>query len=85
MIEENGSHYVCVDHIKKNGEERRARFNPKHFLETLGTGTPCKDPNIFRYCEINKEGETVWRSFDCRRVFRLALLNRVIEFKDVKA
>ena len=63
-----GSQFVSVTFTKKDGTERQLTMNPKHVGEIKGTGTNCKDPNIFRVMDakINQ-----WRSFDARRVIKI--------------
>ena len=78
-IAEAGSHLVSVHFIKKDGTERQMTFNPLHFGEVKGTGHAIKDEesklNIVRCMDI-KQG---WRSFDCRRVFRIKVNGQITE------
>lgn len=78
-IKEAGSHFVSVHFIKQDGTERQMTFNPLHFGEVKGTGHPIKDPdaklNIVR-CMDTKKG---WRSFDCRRVFKIQVDGEVTQ------
>ena len=65
LIHEAGSRFVSVVFLKKDGQQRQLTFNPLDFSEIKGTGTPTKDPNIFR---IRDSKLSSWRSFDARRV-----------------
>jgi hypothetical protein len=80
-IAEAGSHLVSVHFIKKDGTERQMTFNPLHFGEVKGTGHAIKDEesklNIVRCMDI-KQG---WRSFDCRRVFRIKVNGQITELQ----
>ena len=80
-IAEAGSGFVSVYFTKKDGSERQMTFNPLHFGEVKGTGHALKDPeavqNIVRCMDIHKG----WRSFDCRRVFRMKVNGQLIEMK----
>lgn len=80
-IAEAGSHFVSVHFLKADGSERQMTFNPKHFGEVKGTGHAITDPekklNIVRCMDIEKG----WRSFDCRRVFRIKVNGEVIELQ----
>ena len=79
QIASAGSGFVSVYFTKLNGEERQMTFNPRHFGEVKGTGHAIKDPdalvNIVRCMDI-KNG---WRSFDCRRVFRMRVNGEVLD------
>lgn len=85
-IELAGSTFIGVDFLKKDGSERSIRFNPRDWNEIKGTGSVCSDPNIFRIREINnkEEGKTTWRSFDARRVVRISVKGKEINFKAVE-
>ena len=80
-VAQAGSRLVSVHFIKQDGTERQMTFNPLHFGEVKGTGNPIKDPdaklNILRVMDIHKG----WRSFDCRRVFRIKVDGQVTELK----
>jgi hypothetical protein len=80
-IAEAGSGFVSVHFTKQDGTERQMTFNPKHFGEIKGTGSPIVDPikklNIVRCMDIQKG----WRSFDCRRVFRIKVNGEVTELQ----
>lgn len=70
-IKESGSGFVSVYFIKQDGSERQLTFNPNHVGEIKGTGHAIVDPiakdNIVRCMDIRKG----WRSFDCRRVYKV--------------
>ena len=74
-----GSSFVSVSFTKADGSQRQMTFNPLHFGEVKGTGHAIKDPetaaNIVRCMDIHKG----WRSFDCRRVFRIKVNGQVTE------
>ena len=59
------SGFVSIVFTKANGEERQLTTNPRHIGEILGTGTPAKDPAVFRIMDA-KLGQ--WRSFRSERV-----------------
>lgn len=77
-----GSTFVSVGFNKKDGTPRKATLNPLDFNEIKGTGKPCKDPNIFRFREVNnkEEGKTVWRSLDARRITFVKFKGQTILF-----
>ena len=83
LMEAAGSTFVGVGFEKKDGTKREATFNPRDFNEIKGTGKPCKDPNIFRFREVNnkEEGKTVWRSLDARRINFVRFKGQTILFK----
>ena len=70
IVEKNGSSFMGLVFLKKDGSPRDARFNPRDFNEIKGTGKPCTDPNIFRFREVHnkEEKKTVWRSFHVDRL-----------------
>ena len=70
IVERNGSSFMGLKFLKKDGSPRDARFNPRDFNEIKGTGKPCSDPNIFRFREVHNKEEkrTVWRSFHIDRL-----------------
>lgn len=70
IVEKNGSSFMGLVFLKKDGSPRDARFNPRDFNEIKGTGKPCTDPNIFRFREVHnkEEKKTVWRSFHIDRL-----------------
>ena len=70
IVEKNGSSFMGLVFLKKDGSPRDARFNPRDFNEIKGTGKPCADPNIFRFREVHnkEEKKTVWRSFHIDRL-----------------
>lgn len=76
-IDRAGSHFVSVNFIKKNGEERQLTFNPRQVGEIKGTGRQCTDPDIFRIVEASK-GQ--WRSFDAKRVVSIKVNGEIIKF-----
>lgn len=79
QIAQAGSSFVSVYFTKLDGTERQMTFNPLHFGEVKGTGHAIKDPeavvNIVRCMDIKKG----WRSFDCRRVFRMKVNGEVLD------
>lgn len=80
-IAEAGSGFVSVYFTKQDGTERQMTFNPLHFGEVKGTGHAIVDPvkklNIVRCMDIHKG----WRSFDCRRVFKIKVNGQVIDLE----
>ena len=77
LLRTAGSHLVSVTFNKKDGTERRITFNPRDFNDIKGTGTPCKNPNIFRVRELSK---SQWRSFDATRVLSMKVNGELIKF-----
>ena len=57
IVEKNGSSFMGLVFLKKDGSPRDARFNPRDFNEIKGTGKPCTDPNIFRFREVHNKEE----------------------------
>jgi hypothetical protein len=80
-IAEAGSGFVSVYFVKQDGTERQMTFNPLHFGEVKGTGHAIVDPvkklNIVRCMDIQKG----WRSFDCRRVFKIKVNGQITELQ----
>ena len=80
-IAEAGSGFVSVHFLKADGSERQMTFNPLHFGEVKGTGHAIVDPekklNVVRCMDIHKG----WRSFDCRRVFRIRVNGQITELQ----
>lgn len=78
-IAEAGAGFVSVYFIKADGTERQMTFNPLHFGEVKGTGhaivDPVKKQNIVRCMDVKKG----WRSFDCRRVFRIKVNGEITD------
>lgn len=78
-IAEAGSGFVSVHFLKADGSERQMTFNPLHFGEVKGTGhaiiDPVKKQNIVRCMDVKKG----WRSFDCRRVFRIKVNGEITD------
>jgi hypothetical protein len=78
-IAEAGSGFVSVHFLKADGSERQMTFNPLHFGEVKGTGhaivDPVKKENIVRCMDVKKG----WRSFDCRRVFRIKVNGEITD------
>jgi len=78
-IAEAGSSFVSVHFLKADGSERQMTFNPLHFGEVKGTGhaivDPVKKENIVRCMDVKKG----WRSFDCRRVFRIKVNGEITD------
>ncbi|MFZ9350040.1 MAG: hypothetical protein ACO242_05020 [Candidatus Fonsibacter ubiquis] len=78
-IAEAGSGFVSVHFLKADGTERQMTFNPLHFGEVKGTGhaivDPVKKQNIVRCMDVKKG----WRSFDCRRVFRIKVNGEITD------
>lgn len=62
------STFVSIKFTKVNGEVRSLTTNPKQIGEVLGTGSKCKDPNVFRIVDVNLNQ---WRSFRADRVLSI--------------
>lgn len=71
------SGFVSITFTKANGEQRQLTTNPKQIGEVLGTGTPCKDPNVFRIVDV-KLGQ--WRSFRAERVISIKADGVITDF-----
>jgi hypothetical protein len=69
-----GSHFVSVTFVKKDGSQRQAVLNPRHYGEVKGTGHVTQDPNIFRFMDAKLNA---WRSFDARRVTSIKVNGQV--------
>jgi hypothetical protein len=65
ILEAAKSSFVSINFTKATGEARQLTTNPRHIGEVLGTGTPTKDPAVFRIMDV-KLGQ--WRSFRAERV-----------------
>ena len=65
ILEAAKSSFVSIEFTKANGEARQLTTNPRQIGIILGTGTPCKDPAVFRIMDT-KLGQ--WRSFRAERV-----------------
>jgi hypothetical protein len=71
IIASAGSHFVSVSFTKKDGTERQMTFNPFHIGEIKGTGAPMVNPDAIQNIVRVMDSQKGWRSFDCRRVFRV--------------
>lgn len=76
-VERAGSQLVSVTFAKNDGSERQLTFNPKHVGEIKGTGTKCKDENVFRVMDININQ---WRSFRAERVLQIKVNGEITKF-----
>ena len=68
ILEAAKSTFVSITFTKANGEQRQLTTNPKHIGEVLGTGTPTKDPAVFRIMDAKLNQ---WRSFRSERVISI--------------
>jgi hypothetical protein len=82
ILVQAGSQFVTITFEKKDGTERKITVNPKEVGEIKGTGTKCADPNIFRVVD-SKIGQ--WRSFDARRVIKIATKGTAVKFEKEEA
>ena len=83
IIAEAGSHIVSVEFVKHDGTKRQLCFNPRDTQEVKGTGSPSTKANIIRcrdFTIARSKGEGAWRSFDCKRVTRIASKGTVRTF-----
>ena len=82
IIEAAGSSFVGIEFVKKDGEHRTARFNPRDYNEIKGTGKPCSDPNVIRFREVHNKEEkrTVWRSFHIDRLVKVTSKGKELVF-----
>ena len=76
ILNEAGSQFVSVVFLKKDGTERQATLNPRHYGEVKGTGHVTQNPNIFRFMDTKLNA---WRSFDARRVISIKVKGHVTE------
>lgn len=65
ILEAANSSFVSITFTKANGEQRQLTTNPRHIGEVLGTGSPSKDPAVFRIMDAKLNQ---WRSFRSERV-----------------
>ena len=68
ILEAAKSSFVSITFTKANGEQRQLTTNPKQIGEVLGTGTPTKDPAVFRIVDVKLNQ---WRSFRAERVISI--------------
>lgn len=78
LLRQARSGFVSVRFVKANGDERQLTTNPRHIGEILGTGKPCKDPDVFRLMDVNLNQ---WRSFRAERVLSIKVNGEVTSFK----
>ena len=77
ILDSAHSTFVSITFTKANGETRQLTTNPKHIGEILGTGTPTKDPAVFRIMDVKLNQ---WRSFRAERVQSIKANGSLIEF-----
>ena len=68
ILEAAKSSFVSIQFTKATGEQRQLTTNPKQIGEVLGTGTPTKDPAVFRIVDVKLNQ---WRSFRAERVISI--------------
>lgn len=73
-LDDAGSQFVSIVFVKKDGSERQATLNPRHYGEVKGTGNVTQDPNIFRFMDAKLNA---WRSFDARRVISIKVKGQI--------
>lgn len=86
-IQEAGSSYVGVKFIKRDGSVRFMAFNARDFDEIKGTGTTCKDPDVFRVREarnVANGGKPAWRSFRGATVLRIKFKGKQLTFDSIE-
>ena len=83
IVEKNGSAFMGVKFLKKDGSPRPASFNPRQRLEVKGTRKRTENPDIYTFVEAkNKEtGEPEWRSFDFSRLLKASSRGQVFFFE----
>ena len=79
ILEAAKSTFVSIEFTKANGEHRQLTTNPKQIGEVLGTGTPCKDPAVFRIVDVKLNQ---WRSFRAERVLSITSNGTTTVFTD---
>lgn len=77
LLDSAKSGFVSIRFTKANGEERQLTTNPKHVGIVLGTGTPSKDPSVFRIMDVKLNQ---WRSFRAERVISVKVNGQVTSF-----
>ena len=77
ILEAAKSSFVSIHFAKANGELRQLTTNPRQIGIVLGTGTPCKNPSVFRIMDT-KLGQ--WRSFRAERVVSIKANGRLTSF-----
>ena len=68
ILEAAKSSFVSITFEKADGTERQLTTNPRQIGIVLGTGTPCKDPAVFRIMDVKLNQ---WRSFRAERVISI--------------
>lgn len=83
IVEKNGSAFMGVEFLKKDGSPRPAGFNPRQRLEVKGTGKHKENPDIYTFVERkNKEtGKAEWRSFDYKRLIKASSRGEIFFFQ----
>ena len=83
IVEKNGSAFMGVKFLKKDGSGRPASFNPRQRLEVKGTRKRTENPDIYTFVESkNKEtGKPEWRSFDFKRLVKAKSRGQVFFFQ----
>ena len=76
VLKSAGSTYVTATFVKRNGETRALTFNPRHHLETQGTGTP-RPEDLFTVVDSTN---TKWRSFKAGSVVSIKSRGKVYSF-----
>ena len=69
--------FVSIQFTKANGEPRQLTTTPKPIGAVLGTGTPAKDPAVFRIMDAKLNQ---WRSFRAERVISIKANGTTTEF-----
>ena len=77
ILEAAKSSFVSIEFTKANGELRQLTTNPRQIGIVLGTGTPCKDPAVFRIVDVKLNQ---WRSFRAERVTSIKANGTVTTF-----
>ena len=77
ILEAAKSTFVSIEFTKANGEARQLTTNPRQIGIILGTGTPCKDPAVFRIMDVKLNQ---WRSFRAERVTSIKANGTVTTF-----
>ena len=77
ILEAAKSSFVSITFTKANGEQRQLTTNPKQIGEVLGTGTPTKDPAVFRIMDAKLNQ---WRSFRAERVISIKANGTTTQF-----
>ena len=81
-----GSTVVSVRFVKKDGNIRDIRFNPRDRKEIKGSGSKTKNQDIIcvRDFDLARKGLPAWRSFNVNSIVLIRSRNKTFDFREVK-